>query len=279
MMAIPKVSRKVFRRKCGVLWQDYDHKCRQVVRIDRKTDAFGVIDATCTFMPEHRSRGRIIPAGGLPVPFGHHIISTIRRTADFFDELFAAEDEHVLGSISLASSYVGLDPIKTVLTPKFVRTWTEKKHRIAPHALFDLAWLKKVYLRRAKYQTLWTDHGIGKEARIHPELRHLPFFYTIVKGLDPLFDSYSAVRDNFERSTGLSGKLHRRGIKRVFLVGLALDYCVGYTALGLVDEGFEVYIIRDGTRSVSRKSELEMLRKLRKAGVYIVNSNQLRHAA
>lgn len=275
----PKISRKVTNVTRSKHWKEYSRKCRRVVYINKKTDAFGLIDGQPTFMPEHSSGGRVIPAGGLPVSFGHLIIPVVLGVAMYFALLFASRDRHKNGGISLASSYVGI-PVYTVLTYKTVKHWTAKNHKIAPHAKFSLEWLK-TYLKLAKYQTLWPDHGMvgTEEAEIHPELRGLPYFLVQDKGLDYLFDSYSAVKDNFERSTGLSGKLHKRGILRVFLGGLAFDYCVGYTALGLVEEGFEVYIIRDATRSVARKSELVMLRKLRKAGVVVINSNQLRHAA
>lgn len=271
---VPKGSRKIKRNRS---WKKYLRKCRQVVYIDRRTDALGVIDASKTFMP----------GGGLPVPFGHLIIPVILGIVMYFDLMFASQDLHPWGHISLASSYIGLDPY-TFLTYEMVKDWEESDHRLAPHAKFTLHQLKR-YLKRVGGQMLWTDHGmlepvtgaVTEEAKIHPQLCGLPFFHIQTKGLDPACDSYSAFFDNLGRSTGLRKQLRKaqNKIRRIFFVGLALDYCVGWTALAAAKLGYEVYIIRDGTRSVARKSELAMLAKLREAGIIVINANQLRHAA
>jgi nicotinamidase/pyrazinamidase len=99
---------------------------------------------------------------------------------------------------------------------------------------------------------LWADHALvgTEECELVPELQEFNFAIVQYKGMDPLCDSYSGVRDAMGRPTGLAKKLREHGMKRVFLAGLAFDYCVGSTAIDLAYENFETYVIEDLTRSV-----------------------------
>ncbi|HSW70577.1 MAG TPA: isochorismatase family protein, partial [Gammaproteobacteria bacterium] len=89
-------------------------------------------------------------------------------------------------------------------------------------------------------------------------------------------DSYSAFFDNAKkRSTGLATYLHEQGIEAVYLMGLATDYCVKYSCLDALSEGFQVYLIEDGCRGVDLKpgEVARTLEELQAAGVQLINSN------
>jgi len=238
------------------------------ILIDPTTDAVVNVDVQETFMP----------GGGLPVPGGDQIIPLVQRVNLLFPahRRYFTLDKHPGGHISLASSYVGLPPgIK--LTTQEVEKWTEANIRIAPHARFNLAQLQ-AYLQAVKFQILWPDHGIigTTESCLHPALDDLPCRIVQIKGTDPCCDSYSALRDNLGRPTGLDNLLTQHDAQRLFLTGLAFDFCVGFTALDAVKEGFEVFVIEDATRSVALPGTVEKMRAdLQAAGVKIIQSEHL----
>jgi len=128
-------------------------------------------------------------------------------------------------------------------------------------------------------QTLWTDHCVQGTAgaEFHPELR-LPHAELILrKGFRKEIDSYSAFYENDRTTaTGLAGYLRERGLKRVFVLGLALDYCVAYSALDGRREGFEVFLVEDGCRGIDLDGSVEAALKLmREAGVKLVASSEI----
>ena len=96
----------------------------------------------------------------------------------------------------------------------------------------------------------------------------------MLKGLEKMVESYSGFGGNGE-VTGFSKKLRDLNVGKVYLVGLALDYCVGSTAEDAAKEGFETYILRDATRSVAPDSEAKMLTRLDAAGVKMIQSSEL----
>lgn len=100
---------------------------------------------------------------------------------------------------------------------------------------------------------LWPDHAIfgTEESELHPFLDPADFLVVFNKGMDPAVDSYSGFRDNRGRPTGLATLLKSIGMRRVFCVGLAFDFCVGFTAIDAVSEGFEAVIVVDATRAVN----------------------------
>src|SRR3989338_8069735 len=210
--------------------------------INPETDAVLVIDAQKAFMAR----------GGLPVNQGDQIMPNVRKILDLFpkEKRFASIDRHPKGHFSFASSFNHIPPF-TYLTYDMVKDWAEDEHHLADHALFTLAELKEE-LQKIPGQMLWTDHAVegSKEDRLHPGMLEKEFEYTVIKGMDPKTDSYSAFFDNAGRPTGLAEELKKRGIKRLFVVGLAGDYCVGWSAEGGVKEGFEVAFIEDATRNV-----------------------------
>lgn len=234
------------------------------------SDALLHVDVQPTFMP----------GGGLAVADGDKIISSVLALQARFDTLgriYATLDQHPYGHISLASSYIGL-PAYAQLDEKAIRGWTEKKNGIARGALFDLHDLR-AYVAMVKSQTLWPDHGIAGsvEADMHPDLYNAVnghFDLVLIKGYDPKCDSYSGFRDNLKQTTGLAATMRDDGIERVFIDGLAFDFCVGWSALDAVAEGFaEVYLVEDATRSVGLPGTVDAMRAaLAKAGVRVITT-------
>ena len=102
-------------------------------------------------------------------------------------------------------------------------------------------------------QVLWPDHCVQgtSGAAFHNGLQIPHAGLVVRKGLDPAIDSYSALYENDRTTpTGLTGYLRERGIERLFLAGLALDFCVRYSAEDAVREGFAVVVIVDACRSI-----------------------------
>jgi nicotinamidase/pyrazinamidase len=124
---------------------------------------------------------------------------------------------------------------------------------------------------------IWPAHCVvgTSGAEFHADLTVLDSDIIVSKGVLERVDSYSGFGSSLE-VTELHKILSENGIKRVFCVGLAYDYCVGSTAIDAAIRGYETFLIRDATRSVAPESELEMTDKLIKAGVNIVNSEHLK---
>ena len=235
--------------------------------LNLETDALLVVDVQPTFMP----------GGGLPVEEGDQVVPVVRKLMESFppSRRFATKDQHPRGHISLASSYVDFAP----MTP-LAADWTEAHPRLAPHVQFTLADLKQ-YLTQVQVQVLWPDHAIAgtTEAELHPgALSESDFAFIQVKGLDPKCDSYSGFFDNLRRATGLAERLRQRGVRRCFLVGLAFDYCVGWSAEDAVAEGFQAVVVEDATRAVGfpTGSVAKMRASFREKSVSVVCSTDLK---
>lgn len=222
-----------------------------------------------------------MPGGGLPVPDGDKILPIVKRLHRRFERRasFLTLDRHPRGHVSLASSYVGLKPYAT-LDAEAIRDWTEEFHGVSGSAKFTFAALKD-YLGTVGSQTLWPDHAIlgSGEDVLHRAIDTFDYAYAQVKGMDPACDSYSGFRDNLRRPTGLADEIRRRvpGAERVFLTGLAYDFCVGWTALDAVEEGFEAVVIKDATRPVALPGTVEAVEaKFAAKSVRVVSSSDLR---
>ena len=162
------------------------------------------------------------PGGALPVKRGDLVVPVINRLIKHFGVIVATQDWHPPNHKSFASMH------------------PEKK-------LYDVIKL------RGSEQVLWPDHCIQGThgADLHEELDKTRFSAIIRKGMNPEIDSYSVFKDNIKESvTGLDGYLKEIGIKRIYLVGLATDYCVYYSAMDGIDSGYEVTIILDATRGI-----------------------------
>jgi len=212
----------------------------------RNTDALVIIDPQYDFCP---GNGSFTPDGALAVPGGTEIMSGIVAlvAAAKFGCVVATQDWHPANHKSFASTH-GLEPFSTI----------------------ELAY---------GTQVLWPDHCVqgSRGAEYHIALEPIDRFIDVIirKGTNPEIDSYSAFYENDKTtSTGLAGYLRERGIQRVFFVGLALDFCVGYSALDAVKTGFEAWVIEDLTRAIDLNGSLADMRcEFAKEGVFRIMSD------
>ncbi len=180
------------------------------------------------------------PGGALAVARGDEVVAVVNRLAPRFSHVVMTQDWHPPGHLSFASVHPGRRPFDTI----------------------ELAY---------GAQTLWPDHCVQESdgAAFHRGL-HLPQAELVLrKGFRPAIDSYSAFYENDRRtSTGLAGYLRERGFKRVFLVGLATDFCVHYSAVDARRAGFAAVLVADGCRAIDLAGSLaDAMAKMAEAGV------------
>lgn len=169
-----------------------------------------------------------LPGGSLAVAGGDEIIEPINALAKRFRNVILTQDWHPAGHISFASSHAGMQPFQTIELP------------YGP-------------------QVLWPDHCIiGTKGAQFSVALDIPHAQTIIrKGYRETIDSYSGFKENDHQTlTGLAGYLRERGLKRLFLCGLATDYCVAWTAEDGVAAGFDCVVIEDATRAIDNDGSL-----------------------
>jgi nicotinamidase/pyrazinamidase len=162
------------------------------------------------------------PGGALAVPQGDEVVPVVNRLAGRFRTVVLTQDWHPAGHRSFASAHPGRRPFETVTAP------------YGP-------------------QTLWPDHCVQGTAgaELHEGLDIPHAAMVLRKGIHPTIDSYSAFRENDRATpTGFVGYLRERGLTRVFLAGLAFDFCVRYSAEDARREGFGVLVIEDACRGI-----------------------------
>ncbi len=162
------------------------------------------------------------PGGALAVPGGDEIVPVINRVAEKFRHAVLTQDWHPPDHLSFASAHRGRKPFETVALP------------YGP-------------------QVLWPDHCVRgtSGADFHPHLSISHAALILRKGCDRSIDSYSAFFENDRTTpTGLGGYLRERGCVRVFLAGLALDFCVRFSSEDARRAGFEVLVIEDACRGL-----------------------------
>ena len=162
------------------------------------------------------------PGGRLPVPRGDEVVPMVNAVARQFRHVVLTQDWHPPGHQSFASVHPG------------------KRE-------FDIVTL------RGGPQVLWPDHCVqgtpGAAFRHDLDVPHAEL--VLRKGYDPAIDSYSAFFENDRLTpTGLAGYLRERGLRRVFIAGLAFDFCVRYSAEDARRAGFEVAVIEDACRAI-----------------------------
>jgi nicotinamidase/pyrazinamidase len=190
--------------------------------LDQTSDALLVIDVQNDFCPPRNGTG-----GALAVAGGDEVVPLINVLAARFDHVLLTQDWHPAGHISFASSHPGTQPYQEIAAP---------------------------YGPPGELQTLWPDHCVqgSPGAALHPDL-DVPHAELILrKGFRRGIDSYSAFLENDHATpTGLAGYLRERGLQRLFLCGLAYDYCVRFSAVDGTALGFECLVIEDATRAVN----------------------------
>ncbi len=206
------------------------------VKIDPGRDMLGIIDVQPTFMP----------GGELPVAGGDEVVAPINRLLEApFGRAFATQDWHPAGHASFASRHPG-------------------------RAAFEEIELG------GRRQVLWPDHAVAGSARaaLAPGLRTDRIEWVVRKGTRLELDSYSAFFDNDRATpTGLAGALRELGVTRVFLVGLAYDYCVAWSAEDAARLGFDTFVVEDACRAIGSVEETRA--RLIAAGAKVVTSDSL----
>ncbi|PCR94697.1 bifunctional nicotinamidase/pyrazinamidase [Pseudomonas sp. FW215-R2] len=188
------------------------------------------------------------PGGQLAVPEGDQIVLLINRLAEQFKQVVIAQDWHPAGHASFASSHPGRQPYDVIQLP-----YGE--------------------------QTLWPDHCIQGThgAEFHSGL-NLPHAQLIIrKGCNPDIDSYSAFLEaDRATTTGLAGYLKERGVDTVYMVGLALDFCVMFSALDARAAGFNTFVVLDACRAIDMNGSLaSAIERMQVAGVGLIQSTEL----
>jgi nicotinamidase/pyrazinamidase len=188
------------------------------------------------------------PGGGLAVPRGDEVVPIVNRLAQDFAHVVLTQDWHPHGHLSFASSHPGRKPYETI--------------EVSYGA-----------------QVLWPDHCVQatKGAAFRDDLKIPHAELVLRKGYHREIDSYSAFYENDRKTmTGLGGYLRERGFERVFLAGLAFDFCVRYSAEDAHKEGFRAVVIEDACRAIdidgSAAATCTLFRTL---GISCVASGQL----
>lgn len=186
------------------------------------------------------------PGGALAVADGDAVVPIINRLARTFTHQIQTQDWHPANHQSFASAHPGSSPFERIAMP-----YGE--------------------------QVLWPDHCVQESpgAALHPDL-HMPACGLLLrKGMRAEVDSYSIFFENDRRSaTGLAGFLRERGLRRLFLAGLATDYCVAWSALDGRRLGFEVVLLLDACRAIDLDGSLaQAIKQMREAGVQLVEDS------
>jgi len=208
----------------------------------RPDDALLIIDVQNDFCP----------GGALAVERGDEVVPVCNALARRFDTVVLTQDWHPRGHASFASSHDNARPYDTI---------------------------------RVSYgdQVLWPDHCVQgtRGADFHPALETVHADMVLRKGANRDIDSYSAFRENdLKTRTGLASWLRERGVRRVFLAGLAEDFCVRWSAVDATEEGFDAVVVLDGVRAIDLDGSLDdAWEEMTRAGVERVRSQNLLLAA
>ena len=169
-----------------------------------------------------------VDGGTLPVKGGAEVVPVINKLAGAFANVVVTQDWHTQGHASFATAHAGQKPFSSIKMPY-------------------------------GNQVLWPDHCVqGTDGASLSKDLAIPHAELIIrKGFHKDVDSYSAFEEADRKTqTGLGGYLKQRGIRTVFVTGLATDFCVAWTALDARKAGFEVYVIEDATRAIDLNGSL-----------------------
>lgn len=180
--------------------------------------------------------------GALEVPGGSEIVPQVNALIANFTHVIMTQDWHPADHLSFASQHPQSAPFANIKMPY-------------------------------GDQTLWPDHCMQgtRGADFHPDLTWTKAELVVRKGFRKEIDSYSAFFENDHKTpTGLTGYLKERGIEQITLAGLALDFCVGFSALDAVAQGFKASVQTNACRAIDLDgSANSMLNRLSQAGVTI----------
>jgi nicotinamidase/pyrazinamidase len=188
------------------------------------------------------------PGGGLAVARGDEVVPLVNGLAEKFAHVVLTQDWHPRGHLSFASSHPGKKPYQTI----------------------ELAY---------GTQVLWPDHCVqgtaGAAFRKDLQITHTEL--VLRKGYHREIDSYSAFYENDRKTpTGLAGYLRERGFRRVFLAGLAYDFCVRYSAEDARREAFEAIVIEDACRGIDVDGSMAATQELFKLlGIRCISANAI----
>ena len=190
-----------------------------------------------------------LPGGSLAVKDGEQVIPVINSLAKAFANVVLTQDWHTPNHVSFASHHPGKKPFEVITLP---------------------------YGK----QVLWPDHCVQGTpgAAISADIS-IPHAQLVVrKGYHPMIDSYSAIYEaDHKTATGLAGYLKHRGLKSVFVTGLATDFCVGWTAIDARRSGFETYVVEDACRAIDVNGSLAAAWvAMAKAGVHRIKLEDIK---
>lgn len=188
-----------------------------------------------------------LPGGALAVPEGDAILPVVNALQASFPLVVATQDWHPGNHASFASNHKGRNPFETIILDGYE-------------------------------QILWPDHCVqGRPgAAFSDELEQSRIETVFRKGTSPRIDSYSCFFDNRRlKSTGLAGYLKDKKVEQLYIAGLAADFCVGFSALHALEEGFDTYVIEDATRPINQEGFEQMKIKILKKGGHMIHSSAL----
>jgi len=190
-----------------------------------------------------------LPGGALPVPQGDEVIPIANRLQDRFELVIATQDWHPPNHGSFAANHAGKKPGDRIMLDGIE-------------------------------QILWPVHCVQNTpgAEFAPALGGKRIARIFHKGIDPNIDSYSAFFDNaHRRSTGLGDYLKERSVRQVYLSGLALDYCVKFSALDARELGLDTFVVVDGCRGIGLGSDDidQALDQMNQSGVNLIQSRDV----
>lgn len=209
------------------------------MRMNLKNSALLIVDVQNDFLP----------GGALAVNQGDEVIPVINALQEKFSFIVATQDFHPEDHGSFAANHKGEN-------------------------VYDEIELNGLP------QTLWPIHCVqgSSGAEFHTDLNPIGWKAIFQKGKNSTVDSYSGFFDNARRGdTGLGDFLQNEGIMNVFVTGLALDFCVKFTALDSVSLGFNTYLIADASRAVNLSPEdgEKAVEEMKNAGVKIIESTAI----
>jgi nicotinamidase/pyrazinamidase len=188
------------------------------------------------------------PGGALGIAGGDEIVPLVNSLARVFPNVLLTQDWHPPAHISFASAHPGAKPYQTIAAP------------YGP-------------------QILWPDHCIqNSHGAAFPPALDLPHAQLVLrKGFRREIDAYSAFLENDHITpTGLAGYLRERGLTRLFLCGLAFDYCVRFSAIDGTSQDFECLVIEDATRAVKMPGSIESTHQaFAEAGIQRIHSEEI----